>query len=78
MHARAVPVAFDRLGVQVNDYAVFFCCPLQQVSSYPHLVTGAPGTLGKNLKFPLPHHHFRVYALDIEASGETQMQVLVD
>ncbi len=78
VHAAAVPVTLDRLGLVIDRQAVILGGAVQQVTGDPDLVAGFLGTLGKDLELPLTHHHFGVDAFDVQAGLQAQFQVFFD
>src|SRR5665213_2978398 len=75
VHAGAIPVALDRLAVQLHIDFVFLAQAHHQVASGPQIVSGLSGTLCEDLELPLAFRDFRVDAFMVDAGRETGLQV---
>ena len=78
MHARAVPVALDRLAIQFEIHFVFLAQARHQIASGPGVVRSFGGAFGEDLEFPLALGDFGVDAFVIDAGRETEIQMLFD
>ncbi len=78
VHAGSVPVALDRLAVQLHIDFVLLAEAHHQVARGPHVVGGLGGALGEDLELPLAFRDFGVDAFVIDAGGETELQVFFD
>src|SRR5260370_8641845 len=76
--AGTIPVAFDGFAIQHNIHFVFLTETHHQIASGPGVIGGFGRALGKDLEFPLAFSDFSVDALMVDASGETELQVLFD
>lgn len=78
VHAAAVPVTLDWLAVPIDRQVVSFGNSFQKVTSNPDLVTSGAGSLGEDLEFPLPHHHFGVDPFDVDPGLQAEFEVIFD
>ena len=78
MHARAVPVALDRLGVVLDVVAVALRQAVEEVASDPKFVAGLLGALGEDLEFPLAASDFLVDAFEVDASLKAEVGVFLN
>ena len=78
VHAGAVPVALDRLAMELEVDFVLLAEASHQVASGPDVVGGLGGALGEDLELPLALGHFGVDAFVVDAGGEAKVQMLLD
>ena len=77
VHARAVPVAQDRLAMQLDVDAVALAEAHQEVAGHPHLIGGLFRALAEDLEFPLALGHLGIDAFVIDPGVEAEVEVLV-
>jgi len=75
VHAAAVPVALDRLGMQLDREVVLFCGAEHQEAAEPQVVASLLGAFAEQLEFPLTLHHFGVDTGDREARIQTRIKM---
>jgi len=78
VHARAIPVALDRLAVQDQIHLVLLAESVHKIASDPDIVRGLCRALGEDLELPLTLGDFRIDAFVVDPGVETEIQVLVD